>query len=198
MENQKILFRSRGKEKINISQFGASSSQEFHSIQDFGWESNFERSLLKSKSEPDLKDTQINPSRLESYLLNSLWQNLQHSLKVEERNPVVQNLQPYIPQNVQTPLAFQAPPFVPNPPRPMVARFYPLALPAILHDLPQNYAQRISLYDGEGNFTVRQQVDRFHDFIDLEEVDDDDVKMRLFAQSLSGEAMKWFTYLPAR
>ena len=118
MENTEGFLRSRGKEQINISQFGASSSQEFHSIQDFGWETNFERSLLKSKYESNLKETKINPSRLESYVLDSLWKNLQNSVKTKERNPVVQNLQPYIPPNVQTPAPFQAPPNrVPNPPR---------------------------------------------------------------------------------
>jgi len=35
-------------------------------------------------------------------------------------------------------------------------------------------------------------VERFNDFIDLEEVDHEDVKMRLFAQSFSGEVKKWF------
>ena len=67
----------------------------------------------------------------------------------------------------------------------MTARFAPLALPTVLHDLPQNYPQRISLYDGEGNFTASQHVDRFDDFVNLEEVDDDDVEMRLFAQIFS-------------
>ena len=37
---------------------------------------------------------------------------------------------------------------------------------------------------------------RFEYFIDLEEVDYVDVKMRLFAQSLLGEAKKWFKDLP--
>ena len=67
-------------------------------------------------------------------------------------------------------------------------RFAPLAFPAVLHDLPLNYAQRISLYDGEGNVTAKYHVGKFDDFIDLEEVDYEDVKMRLFAQSFSGEA----------
>ena len=61
------------------------------------------------------------------------------------------------------------------------ARFAPLALPAVLHDLPLNYAQRISLYDGEGNVTAKYHVGKFDDFIYLEEVDYEDVKMRLFA-----------------
>ena len=43
-----------------------------------------------------------------------------------------------------------------------------------------------------------QHMDRFEDFIDLEEVDYDDAKMRLFAQSLSSEEKIWFKYLPAR
>ena len=64
----------------------------------------------------------------------------------------------------------------------MVAKFSPLDFPAMLHDLPQNYAQRISLFDGEGNFIARQHMDRFEDFIDLAEVDYDDSKIRLFAQ----------------
>ena len=41
-------------------------------------------------------------------------------------------------------------------------------------------------------------MDRFEDFIDLKEVDHDDAKMRLFAQSLSGEAKWWFKELPTR
>ena len=43
-----------------------------------------------------------------------------------------------------------------------------------------NYAQIIALYDREGNVSARYHVGKFDDFIDLEEVDDEDVKMRLF------------------
>ena len=50
-----------------------------------------------------------------------------------------------------------------------------------MHDLPLNYTQRIALYDGEGNVSVRYHVDKFDDFIELEKVDDEDVKMWLFA-----------------
>ena len=59
--------------------------------------------------------------------------------------------------------------------------FSPLALPAALHDLPFNYAQIISLYDGEGNVSASYHVGKFDDFIDLEEVDHEGVKMKLFA-----------------
>ena len=106
-------------------------------------------------------------------------------------------MQPYIPQTIQNPPAFQSPPLIPNPPRQMASRFAPLALPVVLHGLPHNYAQKIPFYDGDGNFTARQHVDRFEYFFNLEEVDDD-VEMRFFAQSLSREANKWFRDLPAR
>ena len=52
------------------------------------------------------------------------------------------------------------------------------------------------MYDGEGNVIAKYHVGKFDDFIDLEEVDYEDVKMRLLAQSLSGEAKKWYKYLP--
>jgi hypothetical protein len=83
------------------------------------------------------------------------------------------------------------------PPRVMAARFTPLALPAQLHDLPQNYNQRIKLSDVKGNASAQKILDWLNDFFDLEEIDYEDAKMRLFAQSLSGEVRKWFKALPA-
>ena len=80
---------------------------------------------MKSKSESDLKNVEFNPHRLECYLLDSVWRDLQQSAKVEER-PIVQTI-----QNSLVP---------PNPPRPMAAIFSPLRLPAVLHDLSQNYS----------------------------------------------------------
>ena len=74
----------------------------------------------------------------------------------------------------------------------MAVIFAPLRLPVVLHDLPQNYSQRIFLFDGEGGITTKQHVAKFEDFIDLEEVDYADVKMWLFDQSLSWEVKKWF------
>jgi hypothetical protein len=78
----------------------------------------------------------------------------------------------------------------------MAAIFSPLILPAQLHDLPQDYNLRIKLYDAEGNISTQKHLDWFNDFIDLEEVDFEDVKMSLFTQSLAGEVRKWFRALP--
>ena len=87
MDNPNKFLINKGKDQLDIPQFGNSSTLKFHSIQDSVWETNFERSLLNSKSVFDLKNTELNPSRLESYLLDSLWKNLQNSEKTSARNP---------------------------------------------------------------------------------------------------------------
>ena len=53
LEDPEKVFKKKDKEKINISLFGASSSQDFHSIFDQEWEINVEKGLLKYKSESD-------------------------------------------------------------------------------------------------------------------------------------------------
>ena len=112
------------------------NQEEFHSFQDLELETNFERSLLRSKSELDLKQTELNPDRLQSYLLDSLSHNLQNIVKTEENNPLIQTFQPHIHSPVGSHLTIQ------NHPRPMAAIFSHLAFTAMLHDLPQKYAQR--------------------------------------------------------
>jgi hypothetical protein len=78
----------------------------------------------------------------------------------------------------------------------MADRYAPLVLPANLHDLPQGYAQHLKQFGAEGDVTAQQHFDRFLDFCYLEEIDYEDVRMRLFAQSLLGEVKKWFRLLP--
>ena len=57
MDNPNKLHRNKGKNQLDIPQFENSYTQEFCSIQSSVWETNFKRSLLKSKSETDLKNT---------------------------------------------------------------------------------------------------------------------------------------------
>lgn len=73
-----------------------------------------------------------------------------------------------------------------------------LSLSFPLHEPPKNYDQRLPQYDGAGNITARKHVDEIIDFIDLEGVDHEHVKLRLFAQSLSGKARKWYRSLTTR
>jgi hypothetical protein len=78
----------------------------------------------------------------------------------------------------------------------MEAKFSPLIFPIQLHDLPQYYNLRIKLYDVEGNISAQKHLDWFNDFIELEELDFEDVKMRMFTQILAREVRKWFRALP--
>lgn len=71
-------------------------------------------------------------------------------------------------------------------------RYAPLALPTIFHDLPSKYAATIPTWGGDEEIIVEEHVDKFNDFIDREEVDDEDVKLRLFAQTFIDEVRKWF------
>ena len=62
--------------------------------------------------------------------------------------------------------------------------------------MPQDYQTRIPQFDGTGNMTSQKHVDNMNDFFDLQEVDEEDVKMRLFSQRLNGEVRKWFKAFP--
>jgi len=71
-------------------------------------------------------------------------------------------------------------------------RFTPLVLPGQLGTLPQTYGHKLPLFDGSPGVTTQQHIDKMVYFIDLEEVDDDDAKMSLMAQSFFGDVKKWF------
>ena len=60
-EDPEKLFKRKDKEKLGFPLFGASSSQD--SPIDPEWEVNVGRSLLKTKSESDLKNTEFNSRR---------------------------------------------------------------------------------------------------------------------------------------
>ena len=74
MENPELLFRHKtGKNKATSSQTKQSLFQEyFHSFSDVDLGLNITKPLLISKSDTYLKKIEINPKRLESYLLDSL------------------------------------------------------------------------------------------------------------------------------
>ena len=86
-----------------------------------------------------------------------------------------------------------------NPPRAMAARFAPLALPDNLDPMPTDYQRKIPIYDGTPqSISDQQHIVRMTDFLDLHEIDVENVSMRLFAQTFGGEVRKWFRALQAR
>ena len=50
-----------------------------------------------------------------------------------------------------------------------------------LHELLKNCDQRLPQFYGTSNITTRKHVEKIINFIELEEVDHEDVKLRLFA-----------------
>jgi hypothetical protein len=77
-------------------------------------------------------------------------------------------------------------------------RYKPLDLPPFLHDLPANYIDNLPRFDGEDvNITAEKHMQNLEDFLDLYEVEDDDVYIRMFALSLGGKVKDWFKNLPA-
>ena len=140
------------------------------SIEDLDFDFKFEQTMFKTKSKSCLNNIIFHEKMFQDLILDS------------STKPLVVHTQN------QQPLQFLT--------TTTAARFSLLVLPSQLHDFPQEYNQRIKLYDVEGNVSAQTNVDWFNDFIDLEEVDFEDAKMRLFAQSLAGEVRKWFRGLP--
>jgi hypothetical protein len=83
-------------------------------------------------------------------------------------------------------------------PEKILDRYKPLDFPPILHDLPINYTNNLPRFDGENaNITAEKHIQRFEDFLDLYEVEADDVYIRMFSLSLQGKVKNWFKNLPA-
>jgi hypothetical protein len=76
--------------------------------------------------------------------------------------------------------------------------YKPLDMPPILHDLPVNYIKNLPRFDGENvNITAEKHIQTLEDFLDLFEVEEDDVCIRIFSLSLLGKVKDWFKNLPA-
>jgi hypothetical protein len=75
-------------------------------------------------------------------------------------------------------------------------RYIPLKLPQVLHDFPPNHYEYLPVFDGEPNvISAEKHIQGFEHFIDLFEIDHDDVCMRAFSQSLKGDTKDWFKHL---
>ena len=74
----------------------------------------------------------------------------------------------------------------------MAAWYAPLVLPQPLVPLPNDYQSRIPHFTGTESTTAQQHVDKMDDAFDYMEIEEETIKMRIFAQSLGGEAKKWF------
>ena len=66
----------------------------------------------------------------------------------------------------------------------MANRYAPLALPANLNAMPVDYSTKIKQFGDDEAYTARQHIQWFKDYCNLNEADNEDVNMILFAQSL--------------
>ena len=76
-------------------------------------------------------------------------------------------------------------------------RYKPFILPPLSHAFPKNHDLYLLRSDGEhDNITAERHVLNFESFLDLFEVDEEDVSIRLFALSLQGKVKSWFKNQP--
>ena len=69
-------------------------------------------------------------------------------------------------------------------------------LPSVLHDFPPQYYKYLPMFNGElEKITAEKHVEAFEHFVDLFEIDHDDLYLRIFAKSLQGDVKQWFRHL---
>jgi hypothetical protein len=104
---------------------------------------------------------------------------------------------------VHTPSPSSSPPLnVPmadvNPPQDrmdaiVTVRYAPLVLPHPMNPLPAgDYLKYMPKFTGEGDITAEEHLVAFYSYADNLNIENEDVWMRVFVQSLYGEVRKWF------
>ena len=72
-------------------------------------------------------------------------------------------------------------------------------LPQNLNGFPtRGYLKYLPKYHGEGEVIVEEHLASFYNIVDNQNIKHQDVWMRLFVQSLDGEARKWFRGIHAQ
>jgi hypothetical protein len=75
----------------------------------------------------------------------------------------------------------------------VAARYAPLVLPHPMNPLPAgDYLKYMLKFTGEGDITAEEHLAAFYSYADNLNIENEDVWMRVFAQSLDGEVIKWF------
>jgi uncharacterized small protein (DUF1192 family) len=81
----------------------------------------------------------------------------------------------------------------------VAARYAPLILPHPMNPLPAgDYLKYMSKFSGEGDITVEENLAAFYSYAYNLNIENVDVWMRVFFQSLDGEVRKWFRGLAPR
>jgi hypothetical protein len=74
----------------------------------------------------------------------------------------------------------------------VTARYAPLVLPHPVNPLPAgDYLKYMPKFTGEGELTAKEHLAAFYSYADNLNIENEDVWMRVFVQSLDGEVRKW-------
>jgi hypothetical protein len=75
----------------------------------------------------------------------------------------------------------------------VATRYAPLVLPHPMNPLPAgDYLKYMPKFTGEGDITAEEHLAAFYSYADNLNIENEDVWMRVFVQSLDGEVRKWF------
>ena len=81
----------------------------------------------------------------------------------------------------------------------IAARYKPLILPIPLNAMPTGeYQKYMPKFTGTEGVTAEEHLESFYSYADNLDINEDDVWIRVFVQSLDGKARKWFKELPNR
>jgi len=81
----------------------------------------------------------------------------------------------------------------------VAARYGPLVLLVPLNAMPAgDYQEYMPKFTGTEGVTAEEHLESFYIYVDNLDINEEDVWMRVFVQSLNGEARKWFRELPPR
>jgi hypothetical protein len=81
----------------------------------------------------------------------------------------------------------------------VAARYAPLILPHPMNPLPTgDYLKYMPKFTEEGDITAEEHLAAFYSYADNLNIENEDVWMRVFVQSLDGEVRKWFRGLAPR
>jgi len=82
---------------------------------------------------------------------------------------------------------------------PQAPRYEPLILPTPLNAIPTGEDQKyMPKFTGTEGVLAEKHLESFYSYADNLDISEDDVWMRIFIQSLDGEARKWFRELTPR
>jgi hypothetical protein len=75
----------------------------------------------------------------------------------------------------------------------VAARYAPLVLLQPMNALPaREYLKYMLKFTWEEDITAEEHLSSFYSYVDNHNIENEDVWMRIFVQSLDGEARKWF------